>query len=356
MPHSEKKARFKQLPVGLTVFGLDGYRIAVPPRFYAREILGMTIVDKFLDGSFMPHGHCFLWREDLLFLHVAGDIITALAYIMIPIVLVRLVVIRKDLKFNSLFLLFAAFILFCGLTHLIGVVNIWHGYYYVEGVAKVLTGLVSLTTAIVLWKLLPVLVALPSRTDMKEKMLELQQAKEALIQSNASLEAKVAERTQELERIAYRDSLTNLLNRREITRILDIEIERAQRQKTPLSILMLDLDNFKSINDNYGHQMGDNVLKATASMLVECGRRTDYIGRIGGEEFIILLPNTSYKVALELAERFRASIETTLANDIRFTCSIGVAELEVGEQMEKLMQRVDQALYTAKNSGRNTVK
>ncbi|MCB1690288.1 MAG: diguanylate cyclase [Halioglobus sp.] len=316
----------------------------------------MTIVDKFLDGSFMPHGHCFLWREDLLFLHVAGDLTTALAYIMIPVVLVRLVLIRKDLRFNSLFLLFAAFILFCGLTHIVGVINIWHGYYYVEGVAKVATGLISITTAIVLWRLLPVLVSLPSRTDMKEKMTELQLAQEALIDSNRSLEAKVAERTQELERIAYRDSLTDLLNRREITRILDIEIERAQRQKTPLSVLMLDLDNFKSINDNHGHQMGDRVLKSTAETLVECSRRTDFIGRIGGEEFLLLLPNTGYDVALMLAERCRASIEKTLSNGIGCTCSIGVAQLEVGEQMEKLMQRADQALYSAKNSGRNNVK
>ncbi|CAA0106790.1 Diguanylate cyclase DgcM [Halioglobus japonicus] len=316
----------------------------------------MTIVDTLLDGSFMPHGHCFLWQENLLFLHVVGDLTIALAYIIIPIILVRLVIIRKDLKFNSLFLLFAAFILFCGLTHVIGVINIWHGYYYVAGVAKVITGAISITTAIVLWKLLPVLVKLPSRIDMKDKMTELQLAKEALIESNASLEAKVAERTQELERIAYRDSLTNLLNRREITRILDIEIERAQRQKTPLSVLMLDLDNFKSINDSFGHQVGDSVLKSSADTLMECGRRTDYIGRIGGEEFVVLLPNTGYKVALELAERYRASIASTRSNDIQFTCSIGVAELEVGEQMEKLMQRVDQALYAAKNSGRNTVK
>ncbi len=304
----------------------------------------------------MPHGHCFLWREDLLFLHVAGDLTTALAYIMIPIILVRLVVIRRDLRFNSLFLLFAAFILFCGLTHIIGVINIWHGYYYVEGVAKVATGLISITTAIVFWKLLPVLVALPSRTDMNEKVEELQLAQQALMESNASLEAKVAERTQELERIAYRDSLTNLLNRREITRILDVEIERAQRQKSPLSVLMLDLDNFKSVNDNHGHQVGDQVLKSAADTLVECGRRTDYIGRIGGEEFLILLPNTGYDVALALAERYRASIEGTPSNGITSTCSIGVAELEVGEQMEKLLQRADQALYSAKDSGRNTVK
>lgn len=121
----------------------------------------MSFVDKLLDGSFMPHGHCFLWRGDLLFLHVAGDLTTALAYILIPFVLVRLVIIRDDLRFNSIFLLFAGFILFCGLTHIIDVVNVWHGYYYIEGGAKVATGLISITTAIVLWRLVPVLVAMP---------------------------------------------------------------------------------------------------------------------------------------------------------------------------------------------------
>jgi diguanylate cyclase (GGDEF)-like protein len=316
----------------------------------------MTIVAKFFDGSFMPHGHCFLWREDLLFLHVVGDLTTALAYILIPVVLVRLVIIRKDLRFNSLFLLFAAFILFCGLTHIISVVNIWHGYYYVEGVAKIAMGLISITTAIVLWRLLPVLVALPSAIDMKSKMAELQQAQEALLESNKSLEAKVTERTQELERIASRDSLTNLLNRREITRILDIDIERAQRQKTPLSVLMLDLDHFKNINDKHGHQAGDRVLKSCADSMLDCSRRTDFIGRVGGEEFVILLPNTGYATALKLAERCRESIEKTPSNDIQYTCSIGVAELEAGEQLEKLMQRADEALYSAKNSGRNNVK
>lgn len=316
----------------------------------------MTIVDKFLDGSFMPHGHCFLWREDLLFLHVLGDVTTAIAYIMIPFVIIRLVLIRKDLKFNALFLLFAGFILFCGLTHIIGVVNIWYGYYYIEGVAKVATGLISITTAIVLWRLLPLLMALPSRMDMATKVEELQQAKQALIESNKSLEAKVAERTQELETIASRDSLTNLLNRREINRVLDIEIDRAQRQKYPLSVLMLDLDHFKSINDNHGHQVGDSVLEATAASLNDCSRKTDFIGRIGGEEFVIVLPNTDYETALTLAERYRHKIATTPSNNIQYTCSIGVAALQGNEQIEQLMQRADQALYAAKSSGRNNVK
>lgn len=316
----------------------------------------MTFADKFLDGSFMPHGHCFLWQEDLLFLHVAGDVTTALAYIMIPFVLVRLVIIRKDLRFNSLFLLFASFILFCGLTHIISVINIWHGYYYIEGFAKVATGLISITTAIVLWRLLPLLVALPSRFDMANKVEELQQAKLALIESNTSLEAKVAERTRDLEKLASRDSLTNLLNRRELTRVLDIEIGRAQRQQQPLCVLMLDFDHFKRINDEYGHQAGDNVLKASADSLNDCSRKTDFIGRIGGEEFVIVLPNTDYETALILAERYRDRIEKTSADGIQFTCSIGVADLQHDEQLEKLLQRADQALYAAKNSGRNTVK
>lgn len=315
----------------------------------------MTLFDKLSDGSFMPHGHCFLWREDLLFLHVAGDLTTALAYILIPFVLVRLVIVRDDLRFNSVFLLFAGFILFCGLTHIIDVVNIWHGYYYIEGGAKVATGLISITTAIVLWRLVPAVVALPSRKDMAVKVVELQQARDALAESNRSLEAKVVQRTLELERLASRDPLTNLLNRREIVRILDIEIERAQRQGTPLSLLMLDLDNFKSINDNFGHQVGDSVLRSSADSLVEASRKTDFVGRIGGEEFLILLPNTGYATALQLAERYRVRIENNTDN-IHYTCSIGVAELRVGEYPDNLMQRADQALYTAKNSGRNNVK
>lgn len=316
----------------------------------------MTILDTFLDGSFMPHGHCFLWREDLLFMHVVGDLTTAIAYIIIPVVLVRLVLARRDLRFNSLFLLFAGFILFCGLTHIVGVINIWHGYYYIEGVAKLATGLISITTAIVLWRLLPVLVALPSRLDMEARMEELQQARDALVESNKSLEAKVAQRTEELERIAYRDPLTNLLNRREINRVLDIEIDRAQRHKYPLSVLMLDFDHFKSINDNHGHQVGDRVLQASADALLECSRKTDFVGRVGGEEFVILLPITDYATALRLAERYRVTIENIALDDIRFTCSIGVAELQVGEQMEALMARADEALYEAKSCGRNTVK
>lgn len=316
----------------------------------------MEFVDKIFDGSFMPHGHCFLWREDLLFLHVVGDVTTALAYILIPFVLVRLVIIRDDLRFNSIFLLFAAFILFCGLTHIIGVVNIWRGYYYVEGGAKIATGLISITTAIVLWRLVPLIVALPSRNDMRVKVLELQQARDALAQSNKSLEEKVALRTRDLERLASRDPLTNLLNRREIVRILDIEIERAQRQKTPLSVLMLDLDKFKQINDSYGHQVGDRVLQSSADALVESSRKTDFVGRIGGEEFLLLLPNTNYAAALQLAERYRSRIENSIVDEVQYTCSIGVSQLQEGERSDQLMQRADQALYAAKNSGRNNVK
>lgn len=316
----------------------------------------MTIVDSFFDGKFVPQGESFQWQGDLLFLHVLGDLTIALAFIVIPFVLFRLAKIRRDLRVNSLLLLFAASLLLCSITHIIGVLNIWYGYYYLEDVVKAVTGLVCIATAIVLWRHLASLATLPSAMDMEAKMAELQQAQDALIESNRSLEAKVAERTEELERIAYRDSLTNLLNRREITRILDIEIERAQRQKTQLSLLMLDLDHFKSINDKHGHRAGDSVLKSCAASLEDCSRRTDFIGRIGGEEFVILLPNTGYATAIKLAERCRQSIEKSSTNAIQYTCSIGVAALETGEQLENLMQRADEALYSAKESGRNNVK
>src|SRR5690606_7224548 len=102
------------------------------------------VLDELFDGSFMPHGHCLLWRWDLLFLHVSGDILTTISYALIPIALIHLVHKRDDLKFDRIFLLFAGFIAFCGITHLMGLINIWHGYYYLEGLAKLATGLISI--------------------------------------------------------------------------------------------------------------------------------------------------------------------------------------------------------------------
>jgi hypothetical protein len=156
------------------------------------------MLNKLFDGSFMPHGHCLLWRWDLLFLHVTGDLLTFTAYFIIPLVLIYLVRKRDDLKFDRIFLLFAAFIAFCGITHFMGLINIWHGYYYIEGILKLSTGLISLTTAIVLWKLTPKILLLPSATLLAQRNEELLKAKQELLEINQTLEVKIAERTNQL--------------------------------------------------------------------------------------------------------------------------------------------------------------
>ncbi len=319
----------------------------------------MDIFKKISDGSLMPHGHCLEWRPDLLFLYVGGDIATSLAYIIIPFALIRLVTLRKDLHFNWLFLMFAGFIFFCGLTHILSIVNIWHGYYYIQGVTKTITGVISILTAIVLWRLLPVAVSIPSRSDLSEKITALQDAERSLAEANRVLESKVAERTKALQKQATTDALTGILNRGEIIRILTVEMERSIRHNLTLSIIMLDLDYFKSINDSFGHQAGDTVLIDTAKILQESNRKTDFLGRIGGEEFLIILPNTDAESAKLLAERYRRTVDEHYTkigdNTIHCTCSIGVAELAKDDELNDFLSKADVALYAAKENGRNCV-
>lgn len=318
----------------------------------------MAILTDLFNGNFMPHGHCLLWRPDLLALHVGGDALTFIAYMLIPAALIKLVRARDDLRFDWMFLMFAGFIFFCGATHVLGIINVWHGYYYIHGIVKSLTGVISILTAIMLWRLLPEAISLPGKRQMHTTIAELVQAERKLAEANQHLEAEVRKRTAQLELMATTDELTGLLNRREIMRILEIEIARVSRQSTPLSIMMLDLDHFKSINDNFGHQVGDATLKTAADSFGILLRKTDFIGRIGGEEFLIVLPDTDINDAYELAERIRQVLEqhTVQAPSVpACTASIGIAQCQPADNLNSLIQRADEALYKAKADGRNCV-
>ncbi|WP_438862801.1 GGDEF domain-containing protein [Neptunicella sp.] len=308
------------------------------------------------DGSFMPHGHCLLWRWDLLFLHVGGDLLTAIAYALIPIALIHLVRKRDDLKFDRLFLMFAGFIGFCGITHVFGLINIWHGYYYLEGIVKLFTGLISMTTAIVLWKLTPKILQLPSAAMLSQRNAELVAAQQELREINATLETKIEERTQELRIQAHTDPLTNISNRRAIMSDLQREMERCKRYQRSCSILMLDVDFFKHINDNHGHQVGDEILVQIAQNILTTCRQTDYVGRYGGEEFLIVLCEVDQQQAYELAERIRTNIAgLKLSIDVNLTCSIGIAGLVDGQDIATFIKQADDAVYLAKKRGRNQV-
>jgi len=320
----------------------------------------MDMFQRLTDGSFMPHGHCLLWRQDLLFLHVGGDILTAMAYFAIPLALIQFVRKRDDLVFNWIFILFAAFILFCGVTHAISLINIWHGYYYIEGFAKTMTGLISALTAVMVWRLMPQALALPSRADLVAKNNELESMQKKLQDTNEMLEQRVYERTQQLEKMATTDGLTGVPNRAELMKILSVELGRARRYSKPLCVVMIDLDNFKLINDTYGHLAGDDVIVSAATTVKELCRASDSVGRYGGEEFLLVLPETNAGDAMVLAERIREQMsQRKLVNlddkKVTYTCSIGVAQLTEDLDQQTLLDAADKALYRAKHDGRNKV-
>ncbi|GEM_PF-374927 len=170
------------------------------------------------------------------------------------------------------------------------------------------------------------------------------------------LDRYVTDLIRELKFLADVDSLTGLYNRRKIEEILRQEIERAKRYGSPLSILLIDVDNFKQINDTYGHQKGDEVLRKMASLIRAEIRATDAVGRFGGEEFLIVLPQTDHQSALRVAERLRRRMAGTDFGVDRLTVSIGVTSLKGNEDMKTLFARVDRAMYLAKEKGRNRVE
>lgn len=167
------------------------------------------------------------------------------------------------------------------------------------------------------------------------------------------------DRYRQLEALMVRDSLTGLYNHTMIKERLDQELSRASRQKTQLSFVMLDIDHFKSVNDTYGHVSGDRVLKSLARFLSQRFRKTDIIGRYGGEEFAVVLPDTTLQLAVNLMNDLREGFAKVFhrggRKDFMVTFSCGVASYPACENPALLIEAADQALYTAKNSGRNRV-
>ena len=152
------------------------------------------------------------------------------------------------------------------------------------------------------------------------------------------------------------DPLTGVFNRRHMERCLSDAIERKRRNSAPASLLLIDVDRFKSVNDEYGHAMGDRVLRGIASLVAKRSRKLDLLFRIGGEEFILLLPDAQEAAAAVVAEQLRASVaETPLVDGRQVTVSIGVSELQGGESLDSWMKHADDALYAAKKAGRNRV-
>ena len=160
----------------------------------------------------------------------------------------------------------------------------------------------------------------------------------------------------ELDELYIMDRLTGVYNRIKIDEIIEAALKKQKRYKEIFSVILLDIDHFKHVNDTHGHLMGDTILKDFASILKGSVRETDFVGRWGGEEFIIVCPKTDKEGAVGLAQNLRAKIENSLfATRDKQTASFGVVECKEKDDISSIIDNADKALYRAKKSGRNQV-
>jgi diguanylate cyclase (GGDEF)-like protein len=195
----------------------------------------------------------------------------------------------------------------------------------------------------------------------QDEIAERIKAEEELRRHRDHLEELVKERTAEVHRLAITDPLTDVFNRRHLMELGNRTLNQAQRYQHSLAAIMLDIDHFKKINDTYGHTIGDEALRKLADQMRADSRSVDIVGRYGGEEFVILMPETTLQTARQIAERLlihiRALRINTAQGQISFTASIGVAALNLAssQTLDALIARADLAMYTAKNAGRDQV-
>ena len=196
--------------------------------------------------------------------------------------------------------------------------------------------------------------------DSKDEMGSLAKAFNQMSNNLSNAHIAIKSKNKQLENLSNKDGLTGLYNHRYLKEQLIIEYNRSFRYKTPLSLLMIDIDYFKSINDTYGHLFGDLVLKGVASIIKNSCRDTDIVARYGGEEFVVILPHTSLESAQQVSEKLLENIasETYSKNEIStsVTVSIGISYFQEDmSSFEDLLSESDSALYQAKNGGRNKV-
>ncbi len=173
----------------------------------------------------------------------------------------------------------------------------------------------------------------------------------------AAMQGKLKVMISELDQLASTDKLTGAWNRRRFEETVETEIDRLRRYGQPLSLMILDVDHFKKINDDYGHPIGDQVLVDLSNTIRSSLRASDSLTRWGGEEFVILCPNTTASIVSKLAERLRKKIATVNFKEVGcITVSFGVAECGPSETWEQWLHRADEALYLAKSGGRDQVK
>lgn len=202
-------------------------------------------------------------------------------------------------------------------------------------------------------------IAVAEEERLSSLVLDQNQSLKEAYDKIRGLNEELEKANKELEQLAAYDCLSGLLNRRSLFTRMDIEVERSARLEVPMAGLMIDIDRFKNINDNYGHPCGDMVIREVGARLSGGLRKYDFAGRYGGEEFFIILSNATEVQTVHISERFRREIEeaafTYYGETFRITVSIGVSCYREGETRETWIERADQAMYRAKQAGRNKV-
>ncbi len=178
----------------------------------------------------------------------------------------------------------------------------------------------------------------------------------AILIARIGTQVQLKKQHDSLLKMAMKDQLTDTYNRHYLLETANQRVARSMRNNQPCSVLMMDIDHFKVINDTHGHAAGDSVLKGFASMLKQESRQEDIVARFGGEEFVIFLDECGLTTAAKIAERIRQRIEELKPSGINVTVSIGAAQLKIGKEgFTDLVKRADDAMYKAKDSGRNQV-
>lgn len=278
--------------------------------------------------SFAPHGFCLSWAPGLLELHAVSDAVTGLCYMAVGLLIFQFGRRRPDMGPAALFnALFVVFVL-CGLTHIVDIIVLWNPIYVAQGVLKAVTAAASLPALIILIKIMPKAIGLPSSAQV----------------SKARREANF-------------DALTDLPNRRYLLHKLERLIVTTSEEGRQLAVLFVDLDRFKPVNDTLGHQIGDRVLVEVAIRLKSCVRGSDIVGRLGGDEFLVVLETHSSPQAIAL---IASNIITTISQPymiedqmIKIGASIGVSVFpDDGADADSLILQADKAMYAAKAEGR----
>ncbi|HUX12776.1 MAG TPA: diguanylate cyclase [Spirochaetia bacterium] len=202
--------------------------------------------------------------------------------------------------------------------------------------------------------------AVKQEEELSSRVLDQNMNLKRAYQNIEIINLELERNNRELQRIARYDILSGLMNRMSLFTMIDVEIERAVRTGSTLCGIMMDIDFFKNINDSCGHQCGDMVIRMIGDVLKEELRKYDHAGRYGGEEFFILLPNTSMPQARRFGERFRVALEEKQVECdgtiVPVTASLGIAQFRSGESREMWISRADRTMYMAKQNGRNRVE